>query len=376
MNLSIFGLGNVGSHFYNNFKNKNKIITFSKTNRFKCLLKNNKIDYKKLFKKKHLFIELIGNVNITIEIVLNSIKNKNNFLSANKDLISKYIFFINFLFKKNNIKIYYEASVCGVLPIINLLDNFYFKDKIFYLFGILNGTCNYILSNIKKFKFSKLINLSIKKGMAEKAYSNDIFGIDTLYKTSIIISKINNFNIFYYNIYLESIFNLNNYIRKIFYYKKFISYFYNLNNYVFLNISLFLLKNNLIKNINNSYNFILLNSFNSQKTFLSAVGAGGLPTSYSVITNFYQSFKKKIFLNKNCIEKKNIINKNLFCINYLLKLKFDYNIFFILFNLKIKFLKLFCNKKILIKLKKTYYKKILFFLFFFKNKNFFINKIL
>ncbi|WMC20401.1 MAG: hypothetical protein PNH44_00825 [Candidatus Carsonella ruddii] len=376
MNLSIFGLGNVGSNFYNNFKNKNKILTFSKNNRFNCLLKNNNIYYQKLFKKNHLFIELIGNINITIEIVLNSIKNKNNFISANKDLISKYIYFINFLFRKNKIKIYYEASVCGVLPIINLLDNFYFKEKIFYLFGILNGTCNYILSNIKKLNFLKLINLSIKKGMAEKLYSNDIFGIDTLYKTSIIISKINNFNIFYYNIYLESIFNLNNYIRKNFYYKKFISYFYNLNNYIFLNISLFLLKNNLIKNINNSYNFVLLNSFNSQKTFLSSVGAGGLPTAYSVLTNFYQSFEKKNFLNKNCILKKNIISKNLFCINYLIKLNFSYNIFFILFNLKIKFLKLFYTKKILIKIKKTYYKKILFFLFFFKNEKYLINKIL
>ncbi|XZR52943.1 MAG: hypothetical protein ACM3Q5_00815 [Candidatus Carsonella ruddii] len=376
MNFSIFGLGNVGSNFYNNFKNKNEIITFSKNNRFNCLLKNNKTDYKKLFKKKHLFIELIGNINISIEIILNSIKNKNDFISANKDLISKYAFFLNFLFKKNNIKIYYEASVCGALPIINLLDNFYFKDKILYLFGILNGTCNYILSNIKKLNFSKLINLSIKKGIAEKQYSNDIFGIDTLYKTSIIISKINNYNIFYYNIYLESIFNLNNYIRKIFFYKKFISYFYNLNNYIFLNISLFLFKNNLIKNINNSYNFILLNYFNSQKTFLSAIGAGGNPTSYSVRANFHQSFEKKNFLNKICIKKKNIINKNLFCINYLLKLKFDYNIFFILFSLKMKFLKLFYNKNILIKLKKTYYKKILFFLFFFKNKKFIINKIL
>ncbi|MGP4128198.1 MAG: hypothetical protein ACTXNS_00795 [Candidatus Carsonella ruddii] len=376
MNFSIFGLGNVGSKFYNSFKNKNKIETFSKNNKFKCLLVNNSTDYKKLFKKNNLFVELIGSTNITIEIVLNSIKFKNNFISANKDLISKYVFFLNFLFKRNNIKIYYEASVCGVLPIINLLDNFYFKDKIFYFFGILNGTCNYILSNIKKLNFLKLINLSIKKGMAEKQYSNDIFGIDTLYKTSIILSKINNFNIFYYNIYLESIFNLNNYIRKIFYYKKFISYFYNLNNYIFSNISLFLLKNNLIKNINNSYNFVLLNSFNSQKTFLSAVGAGGLPTSYSVMTNFYQSFEKKIFLNKNCIKKKNIINKNLFCVNYLLKLEFNYNIFFILYKLKIKFLKLFYSKNILIKLKKTYYKKILFFLFFFKNKKFFINKIL
>ncbi|AFP83988.1 homoserine dehydrogenase [Candidatus Carsonella ruddii] len=375
MNFSIFGLGNVGSVFYNNFSKKNNFLTFSKNNKFNCNINNNSNNYINLFKNNHLFIELIGNIEISIEIILNSIKKNNNFITANKDLISKYIFLINFLFKKNKLKTYYEASTCGVIPIIKLLNNFYFKDKFLYLFGVLNGTCNYILSNIKNINFLNLIKISIKKGIAEKQYSNDIFGIDTVFKTSIIISKINNYNIFYYNIYLESIFNINKFVRKIFYYKKFISYYYNLNNYIFLNISLFFLKNKILKYINNSYNFLILNGIYSKKTLLLANGAGGLPTSYSVFSNLHYSFKKNFFLKKKC-NNIIIINKNFFCFNFLLKINFCYNIFYYLFILKIIYLKIYYKKYILIKTKKTYYKKILFFLYFFKNKKFFFNKIL
>ncbi|WP_432781762.1 hypothetical protein V7Z24_00855 [Candidatus Carsonella ruddii] len=264
MNYSIFGLGNVGSKVYT-ILIKKKFLTFSKNNRFNCLLFKNQVNYEKLFKKHNLFIELIGNINISIEIVLNCIKYKNNYISANKDLISKYLFYINFLFKKNNKKIYYEAAVCGALPIINLLNNFYSKEKIFYFFGILNGTCNYILSNIKINKFNRLINLSIKKGMAEAQFEKDIFGLDSMYKLSILISKFNKEFFSYNYVFLESIFFINKFLKKIYYEKKHLSIYVNLNNYIFLGVSLFLTNNLFLIKTNNSFNSIIINSINSKK---------------------------------------------------------------------------------------------------------------
>ncbi|ATX33370.1 hypothetical protein CUN91_00160 [Candidatus Carsonella ruddii] len=376
MDFSIFGLGNVGNNVFNILNKKNKILTFSKNNRFNCLNKFNKNKYEKLFKNKNLFIELIGNIHVVIEIILNCLKKKNNYISANKDLISKYLFFINYLFKINNKKIYYEASVCGSLPIINLLDKFYSKENINYFFGILNGTCNYILTNIEKMSFLKLIKISIKKGISEKNYEKDIFGFDTLFKFSILLSKIKNFYICCNIFYLESIFNLSNYIRKIFFKKKFLSFYLNINNYLFINVSLFLTKNIFFIKSKNSLNTIILNCKNSKKTVLTSLGAGGLSTAASVVSNFYQFFEKKIFFKYNCFKKVKIINKNFLCLNYLIKFKFDYNIFYFLNILKINFLKFYFNKYILIKTKKIYYKKILFFLYFFKKKKFFIYKLL
>ncbi|BCG49360.1 hypothetical protein [Candidatus Carsonella ruddii] len=375
MNYSIFGLGNVGSNVYT-ILIKKKISTFSKNNRFNCLLLKNQVNYEKLFKKNNLFIELIGSINVSIEIVLNCIKYKNNYISANKDLVSKYLFYINFLFKKNNKKIYYEAAVCGALPIINLLNNFYSKEKIFYFLGILNGTCNYILSNIKIHKFNKLINLSIKKGMAEKQFEKDIFGLDSMYKLSILISKFNKEFFLYNYIFLESIFFINKFLKKIYYEKKHTSVYINLNNYIFLNVSLFLTNNLFLIKTNNSFNSIILNSINSKKTQIISIGAGGRETASSVISNFFQSFEKKIFLEKKCIFKKNIMLNNYFCFNYIIKLFFDYNIFYYLNFFKIKFIKFFYKQYLLIKTKKIFYKKILFFLYFFKKKNFFCYKII
>ncbi|XRA05367.1 MAG: hypothetical protein ACN6LP_00730 [Candidatus Carsonella ruddii] len=97
MNYCIFGLGNVGNNVFKLLKLK-KIKTFSKNNRFNCNLKFNYNKYEKLFKFNNLFIELIGGVDIPYEIIINSIYFKNIFITANKDLISKYFFFFFFFF--------------------------------------------------------------------------------------------------------------------------------------------------------------------------------------------------------------------------------------------------------------------------------------
>lgn len=376
MNFSIFGLGNVGSNVFKILNLNNKILTFSKKNRFNCLVKFNQKKYEKLFKNRNLFIELIGSINLSFEIIINCIKNNNNYITANKDLISKYVFFLFFFFNKINKNIYYEASVCGSLPIINLLNNYYSKENLFYFISILNGTCNYILTNIKNNTFLKLINLSVKKGFAEKLFEKDILGIDSVFKFSILISKTNNYYISFNLIYLESIFGISNYIRKIYFEKKHLSLYLNLNNYLFLNISLFLTKNIFFFKSKSSYNSIILNCKNSKKNIFSSLGAGGEPTASSVVSNFYQSFEKKTFFKKKCFKKKSIINKNFICLNYLIKIKFNYNLFFFLNKFKIKFIKFYFKKYLIIKIKKTFYKKILFFLYFFKKKKFFLYKLL
>ncbi|MGK2912777.1 MAG: hypothetical protein ACSLEI_00750 [Candidatus Carsonella ruddii] len=375
MNYCIFGLGNVGSNVFKLLKIK-KIKTFSKNNRFNCKLKFNYKKYEKLFNFNNLFIELIGGINIAYEIIINSIFYKNIFITANKDLVSKYVFFLFFYFNKINKKFFFEASVCGSLPIINLINYRYSKEIIFYFLSILNGTCNYILTNIKKKKFIKLILSSIKKGYSEKNYEKDILGLDSIYKFSILISKINCYYINFKYIYSESIFNLFNYIRKFVFEKKYLSFYLNINNYIFINISLFLTKNVYFLKNKNSYNFLLINCKNSKKNFFSSLGAGGLPTSMSVLNDYNQSFKKNIFYIKNCFIKKKILNKNFFCFNYLIKIKFNYNIFYFLFNLKIKIIKFFFKKYLIIKIKKTFYKKILFFLYFLNKEKFFLYKLL
>ncbi|AFP84348.1 homoserine dehydrogenase [Candidatus Carsonella ruddii] len=375
MKISIFGLGVVGSSFYNIFKNKSKIITFTRKNKFNCKLNKTFNKYKKLFNKNSIFVELIGSINCIIEIVLNSIKNKNNYITANKEFISKYSFFTNFMFKISNIKIYYEASVGGSLPLIKLT-NYYSNSKILYCISILNGTTNFILTNLTNLNFKKLINLSIKKGYAEYNYSNDIFGLDTLYKHSILCSLFFKKFICHYKFNLESIFGTNNFLKKNFYIKKYLSIFLNINNYLFSIISVFLTKNIFLYKTKNSLNLSFLNFCNFKKHILIAPGAGAIETGETINSNFLNVFEKKYFKNYKCNNFIYFLKHIYFCFNLVIYLKINYNYLYIINILKIKIIKFYKHNKIFLKTKKNFYKKILFFLYYIKNNNFYISKFI
>ncbi|AFP83794.1 homoserine dehydrogenase [Candidatus Carsonella ruddii CS isolate Thao2000] len=377
MKINIFGLGNVGSGSFFYFKNKKNIITFSRKNRFKCVLKKNFKNYIFLFKKNRFFIELIGSINVCFEIILNCLKNKNNYITANKEIISKYFFFINFLFKINNKKIYFEASVGGSMPIIKNLKNFYFTEKKLYFLSILNGTNNFILTNIKKYNFNKLIKIAINKGYAEQNFKNDILGLDTLYKSTIIISIIKNFFLNKFIINLESIFSLNLFFRLTLYKKIYIFFFLKIKKYNFFCINLFFTKNFFFYKTKNSLNCFFFNCLNSKKSFFVSPGAGSEETTSSIISDYFSSLKKKLFLKSFCNNYIKNINFKFTSYNYIY---FFYkkinNIYFIIKN-KIKILKYFLYKKnVIIKTKKTLFKKVLEFLYFIKNENFNLYKIL
>ncbi|AFP83604.1 homoserine dehydrogenase [Candidatus Carsonella ruddii] len=377
MKINIFGLGNVGSGTYFYFKNKKNIITFSKKNRFKCFLKKNFKNYIFLFKKNRFFIELIGNINVCFEIILNCIKNKNNYITANKEIISKYFFFINFIFKINNKNIYFEASVGGSMPIIKNLKNFYFIEKKIYFLSILNGTNNFILTNIKKNNLNKLIKIAIKKGYAEQNFKNDVLGIDTLFKSTIIYSifKKSFFNKFNFN--LESIFGLNLFFRLTLYKKIYIFFFLKIKKYNFYCINLFFTKNFFFYKSKNSLNCFFFNCLNSKKSFFISPGAGSMETTSSIISDYFLSINKKIFLNSFCNNNIKNINFKFMSFNYIFFLNKKINNMYFIIKNKIKILKISIYKNnIIIKIKKIFFKKILDFLYFIKNKNYNLYKIL
>ena len=175
-NIAIIGLGQVGCYLLNELNNKKKdiltktgkkinIVAISSRNknkkkRFKI---NKKIFYSnpiKIIKEKKIdiLIEAIGRSDgMSKKIVEKALKNKINVITPNKALISKHGDYLAKLAEKNKVNLEFEASVGGGIPILRTIKEGLATNKISKVYGILNGTCNYILSEMESSKesFSK-----------------------------------------------------------------------------------------------------------------------------------------------------------------------------------------------------------------------------
>ncbi|NIP38852.1 MAG: homoserine dehydrogenase [Candidatus Dadabacteria bacterium] len=136
-----------------------------------------------------VIIELVGGTTIAKDFVMGSIKNKKHVVTANKALLAHHGSEIFSAAAKHNVNVGFEASVGGAIPIIISTKESYVPNNIRSIYGIMNGTCNYILSTMteKGLDFDAVLNDAQEKGYAEADPSFDIDGIDAAHKLSILI---------------------------------------------------------------------------------------------------------------------------------------------------------------------------------------------
>ncbi len=136
-------------------------------------------------------VELIGgDEGIAKELVTAALENKKHVVTANKALIAKHGFALSQLAERNNVVLAFEAAVAGGIPIIGALRSGLSANKILRIAGILNGTCNYILTTMEKeqLDFSAVLADAQKLGYAEADPSFDVDGVDTAHKVAILAS--------------------------------------------------------------------------------------------------------------------------------------------------------------------------------------------
>ncbi len=136
-----------------------------------------------------VMVELIGGVDIAKDLILKALKKKKHVVTANKAVIYNHGDEIFACAKENGVKVLFESSVCAGTPIIKLLTEELSANKISKISGMLNGTSNFILSNMEDgAEFQSTLELAQKEGYAEPDPSFDIEGMDAAHKIGILSS--------------------------------------------------------------------------------------------------------------------------------------------------------------------------------------------
>ncbi len=152
-------------------------------------------------------IELMGGIHPAKEFILQAIRNKKHVVTANKALLATEG---NELFaeaERAGVKIGFEASVAGGIPIIKVIREGLVANRIIAVYGIINGTSNYIFTKMtdEKVDFSSALKEAQRLGYAEADPTFDIEGIDSAHKLTILASLAYGIPLSYDDVYKEGI---------------------------------------------------------------------------------------------------------------------------------------------------------------------------
>ncbi len=152
-------------------------------------------------------VELIGGTGAAKDFLLEAIRNGKSVVTANKALLAECGPEIVHAVAEAGVDIGFEASVGGGIPIIRTLREGLAANRILGIFGIINGTCNYILSRMTKEgkPFAEVLAEAQKTGLAEADPSFDVDGIDTAHKLAILVWLATGGRVSLKDIYVEGI---------------------------------------------------------------------------------------------------------------------------------------------------------------------------
>ena len=309
-NIAIIGLGNIGSYLFKYLKKNKKIlskknncipvikyVSAKKKNKKRSFKINNKIwlkNYLDATKNKNvdLIVELIGGAEGPAKkLVFQALKNKKHVVTANKALIAKYGDQLSRIAEKNKVNLEFEASVCGGVPIIRSLKEGLIANKINKVFGIFNGTSNYILSSMDKENktFEEVLYDAKKLGYAESNPSADLNGEDVAAKLKILSSLC--FNSFLNkNIHIEGIKDIDKdditYAKKLGFKIKLLGYAELIGKHIYQRVHPTLIKDSsYVASIDGVLNAVIIDGMPVGRSIIQGEGAGPAATTSALISD-------------------------------------------------------------------------------------------
>lgn len=264
-------------------KHKNMADTVELTTDFTDILNDSEIK---------IVVELIGGLHPTKEYITEALKSGKNVVTANKDLMATYGSELISIAAKNKCDLMYDASVAGGIPILRTIRKSYAGDIISEIQGIINGTTNYILSQMGEngLNYDEALKKAQELGFAEADPTNDVMGKDAAYKIVILSKFAFGTKIGVDDFTIEGINNLQAFdieqAKKMGYTIKLIGIAKNINDKLFVEVAPCLLpENSIMAHIKNEINALQIKSQSLGTAVFTGPGAGSSATASSVMSD-------------------------------------------------------------------------------------------
>jgi homoserine dehydrogenase len=239
-----------------------------------------------------VIVELIGGTTIAKDLVVKAIENKKHVVTANKALLANFGNELFALAKKNNVILAFEASVAGGIPILKSIKEGLAANKIEWVAGIINGTTNFILTQMREkgVTFAQGLSEAQTLGYAEADPTFDIEGIDAAHKLTILAALSFGIPMSFKDVYVEGIKALEQkdiqYAEELGYRIKLLGIAKKRDKGIELRVHPTLIpEERLIANVNGVMNAVVVKGNMIGPTLYYGAGAGGLPTASSVVAD-------------------------------------------------------------------------------------------
>jgi len=239
-----------------------------------------------------IILEMIGGEKTAKDLILRAIENKKQVVTANKALLASCGNEIFRAAAAKGVDVAYEASVGGCIPIIKTLKESLAGNHVKSMIGILNGTCNYILSKITDdgSRFESALSEAQAKGFAEADPTLDIEGLDTAHKLAVLNSIAYGMEINFKDIYIEGISKITpldiEFAGQFGYRIKLLAISKNRGTSVEARVHPTMIPfQNLLSNVNGPLNAITVSGDAVGDILLYGLGAGMMPTASAVISD-------------------------------------------------------------------------------------------
>jgi homoserine dehydrogenase len=205
VNVALLGLGTVGTGTYKMLQSNQDVIARKTGTLFEVrrILVRDLTKKRKVEGVKHLLttrfedvldagvqvvIEAMGGIEPTRTYVMKAIEAGCHVVTANKELIAKHGVELEQLAREKGVQLLYEASVGGGIPVLGTLQHLLKANRIHKVSGIVNGTCNYILTQMSEYgrSFDSVLAEAQEKGYAEADPTADVEGFDSAHKLAIL----------------------------------------------------------------------------------------------------------------------------------------------------------------------------------------------